>query len=111
MLNRRDVVVGSLAAGAATALAPSSAGAQASDYPDGIVKAIAMFPPGSGADVKVRFYANKFAQKTGATVVVENRAGAMGYIATEYVARAKPDGLTLYIAPGSSMFAAAPGRF
>ena len=111
MFSRRDVMVGSLAAGVANSFAPASAFAQASDYPNGIVKAIAMFPPGSGADVKVRFYANKLAQKTGATVVVENRAGAMGYIATEYVARAKPDGLTIYIAPGSSMFAAAPVLF
>jgi tripartite-type tricarboxylate transporter receptor subunit TctC len=57
-----------------------------------------MFPPGSGADIKIRFYANKLAEKLDATVVVDNKAGALGYIATEYVAHAKPDGLTIYIA-------------
>jgi tripartite-type tricarboxylate transporter receptor subunit TctC len=59
----------------------------------------------------VRFYANKLAEKTGKTVIVDNRAGAMGYIASDFVARAKPDGYTIYICPGSSMLAAAPYLF
>lgn len=111
MLDRRTFVGATLAAASAELAPFSGALAQTDDYPPGSIKAVAMFPPGSGADVKIRFYANKLAEKLGATVVVENKAGAMGYIATEYVARAKPDGLTIYIAPGSSMFAAAPVLF
>ena len=108
-VNRRAVLGGALAAGAGLG-APA---ARADDaYPGGnIIHSIAMFGPGSGADVKIRFYANKLAEKLKATVVVDNKAGAMGYIATEYVARSKPDGLTIYIAPGSSMLAAAPVLF
>ena len=38
----------------------------------------------------------------GKTVITENKVGAFGNIATEYVAKSKPDGYTLFIAPGSS---------
>ncbi len=109
MLNRRTFFGAAVAAAGA---APYDlAWAEDESWPNGVIKAIAMFPPGSGADVKIRFYANKLAEKLRSTVIVENRPGAMGYIATEYVARAKPDGYTIYIAPGSSMLAAAPVLF
>ena len=69
------------------------------------------FPPGTGADVLVRFYSNKLQQRAGRPVVVESKVGAFGNIASEYVARSKPDGYTIYIAPGSSNLAAAPSLF
>jgi tripartite-type tricarboxylate transporter receptor subunit TctC len=110
MLDRRRFVRTAVFGAAAGRLAAASA--QEAQWPNGgIIKAIAMFPPGSGADVKIRFYSDKLAKKLGATVVVENKPGAMGYIATEYVARSRPDGFTIYIAPGSSMLAAAPVLF
>ncbi|HEV2573960.1 MAG TPA: tripartite tricarboxylate transporter substrate binding protein [Beijerinckiaceae bacterium] len=108
MFTRRQFVAAS--AGAATLPLAGGAFAQ-SDYPSGPLRAICMFPPGTGADVLVRFYANKLAQLSQRTVIVENKPGAFGNIATEYVARAKPDGLTIYIAPGSSVLAAAPHLF
>ena len=111
MIDRRTFVNASLAGALSGSLPTGRASAQDLAYPNGVIKVIAMFAPGSGADIKIRFYADKLARKTGATIVVENKAGAMGYIATEYVARAKPDGNTLYIAPGSSMLAAAPALF
>ena len=83
----------------------------ASDYPAGPIRGICPFPPGSGADTRVRFYGNKLAMRCGQPFVTENRPGAMGNIATEAVARAKPDGYTIYIAPGSSTLAAAPSLF
>ncbi|MDH7799422.1 MULTISPECIES: tripartite tricarboxylate transporter substrate binding protein [unclassified Beijerinckia] len=108
MFTRRQFV----AAGAGAATIPLASGAFAqSDYPAGPLRAICMFPPGTGADVLVRFYANKLSQLSQRTVIVENKPGAFGNIATEYVARAKPDGLTIYIAPGSSVLAAAPHLF
>jgi tripartite-type tricarboxylate transporter receptor subunit TctC len=107
LINRRRFVATSLAG----SIIAGETLAQDAPWPNGVVKAIAMFGPGSGADVKIRFYADRLAKKIGSTVIVENKPGAMGYIATEYAARAKPDGLTLYIAPGSSMLAAAPVLF
>ncbi len=115
MLDRRDFVSGAFCgAMSGVALGGGFGVAQGwaqESWPAGPIKAIAMFPPGSGADVKVRFYADKLAKKLNSTVIVENKPGAMGYIATDFVARSKPDGQTIYIAPGSSMLAAAPVLF
>jgi tripartite-type tricarboxylate transporter receptor subunit TctC len=75
--------------------APGSALAQA--YPSQDIRLICAFPPGSGADVLVRYFGEKLRPITGRTVIVENKSGAGGNIATEYVARAKPDGYTIYV--------------
>ena len=69
-----------------------------SDYPNQPVRCICMFPPGSGADVLVRFFANKLSKLTGKNFLVENRAGATGTIGAELVAKAPPDGHSLYLA-------------
>ncbi len=108
MITRRDFAAGTVAAGVTGLAGPSFA---QSDYPNQLVRCICMFPPGSGADVLVRFFANKLSKLTGKSFIVENRAGAFGNIATEYVARAKPDGYTIYIAPGSSVLAASQHVF
>lgn len=111
MFTRRDFIrSAALAPLAGTALS-SPAFAQAADYPNQPIHAICLFPPGTGADVRVRFYAKKLQDITGKPVVVENKPGANGNIATEYVARSKPDGYTIFIAPGSSSLAAAPSLF
>jgi tripartite-type tricarboxylate transporter receptor subunit TctC len=80
-------------------------------WPARELHSICGFPPGSGADVFVRFYGKRLEDKLGKTVITENKVGAFGNISTEYVARSKPDGYTLFIAPGSSFLAAAPSLF
>ncbi|MBM3608255.1 MAG: tripartite tricarboxylate transporter substrate binding protein [Alphaproteobacteria bacterium] len=107
MLTRRQFAAG---AAAASGLFAGPLFAQ-QKYPTQPIRSICMFPPGSGADILVRFYAAKLAKLAGQNVIVENRAGAFGNIATEAVYRAKPDGYTIYIAPGSSVLAAAPHLF
>jgi len=77
----------------------------AQDYPPGDVRLVAAFPAGSGSDVVVRWFAERLRPLMSRTVIVENKPGAAGNIATEYVARAKPDGLTIYFHTGSSMSA------
>jgi len=77
------------------------------NWPMREVRAICMFPPGTGADIFVRFFARKLQDAIGKTVLVENKVGAFGNIANEYVARAKPDGYTIYIAP-TNLLAIAP---
>jgi tripartite-type tricarboxylate transporter receptor subunit TctC len=67
-----------------------------------------MFARGTGADIFVRFYARKLQELAGQTVLVENKVGMAGNIATEYVARSKPDGYTIFIAPASSILVAGP---
>jgi tripartite-type tricarboxylate transporter receptor subunit TctC len=87
---------------AAAALALAPAGASAQQYPDRDIHVICAFPAGSGADVLVRYFAEKLREKAGKTVVVENKTGANGNISAEYTARAKPDGHIVYIHAGSS---------
>ena len=54
-------------------------------------------PPGGGNDVMARTVAEKMSKTLGQSIVVENRAGAGGSIATRQVARAAPDGYTLVL--------------
>src|SRR5262249_52743416 len=86
-------------AGVALALALGAApiAAHAQAYPSQDIRLICAFPPGSGADVLVRYFAEKLRPIVNRTVIVENKSGAGGNIATEYVARAKPDGHTIFV--------------
>jgi|KBSMisStaDraftv2_1062788.scaffolds.fasta_scaffold67576_1 tripartite-type tricarboxylate transporter receptor subunit TctC len=111
MLSRRDLLCSAAAASVAMPAISSGAFAQ-QDWPSRDIHSICGFPPGSGADVFVRFYGNALSAKLGnKTIITENKVGAFGNIATEFVARSKPDGYTLYIAPGSSFLAAAASLF
>ena len=84
--------------------------AQAQQYPAQDIRFICAFPPGSGADVLVRYFADKVRPLTGRNVIVENRSGAGGNIAIEYVSRAKPDGYTVFV-HGASGTAASMSLF
>lgn len=87
------------AAGAFALVAPFGGirGAYAQAYPSQDIRFVCAFPAGSGADVLVRFFAEKLRPVIGKTILVENKVGAGGHIATEYVARSKPDGYTIYV--------------
>ncbi|MGZ6022206.1 MAG: Bug family tripartite tricarboxylate transporter substrate binding protein [Rhizomicrobium sp.] len=104
--SRRNVLAGA----AGLVAMPRIATAQDA-WPSREIHAICGFPPGTGADIFVRCYAKKFQDAIGKTVIVENKPGAFGNISTEYVAKSKPDGYTLFIAPGSSFLAASPALF
>jgi len=95
----------------AAALAAAASTSAAQDYPSRDIRSICNFAPGSGADVIVRFYSERLAKLAGQPVVVDNKPGANGGIATGELARAKPDGYTLMITPASSTIAAAPYLF
>jgi len=106
MLTRRSIVLAPLLAGIA---APFGAAAQADDYPSGPITIIVSFPAGGSTDVVVRALAAQLQERLGKPVVVENRAGAGGVIATADVVKAAPDGLTLLAA--ASSLAANPTLF
>ena len=82
-------------------------GAAAQDYPTREIRSICNFSAGSGADILVRYYSDRLSKLAGKAVVVENKVGVQGNIATEYVARSKADGYTIMITPASSTLAAA----
>ncbi len=87
----------------ASALIGVQGSAQAQAYPNQDIRFVCAFPPGSGADVIVRYMANAVQKISGHTIVVENKPGAAGLIATEYVVRAKPDGYTIFVHAGSAV--------
>ncbi len=62
------------------------------------IKFIVVYPPGGASDVTARLLASKMTESLGQSVVVENKPGANGIIATDYVAKAAPDGYTILMA-------------
>jgi tripartite-type tricarboxylate transporter receptor subunit TctC len=70
----------------------------AQNLPAGPIKIIVGFPPGGGTDALARVVGTKLQQMWGRTVVIENKSGAAGVIAAEFVSRQAPDGNTLLMA-------------
>ena len=67
----------------------------AGDYPQRQIRLIVPFPAGAGPDQVARLLGQHLQETLGQTVVIENRAGALGSIGAQEVARAAPDGYTL----------------
>jgi tripartite-type tricarboxylate transporter receptor subunit TctC len=67
-------------------------------WPNKPIKILVGFPPGGGADAMARLVASKLPEKLGQPVVVENKTGATGTIASDLVAKSPPDGYMLQLA-------------
>jgi tripartite-type tricarboxylate transporter receptor subunit TctC len=80
---------------AGPALAPASAAAQ--DFPSRAIKFVVPFTAGSATDTLARVLGQKLNATQGWTVVIENMAGASGQTAASNVARAAPDGHTVFV--------------
>ncbi|GGX01044.1 MFS transporter [Pigmentiphaga litoralis] len=74
---------------------------QAQTYPDRPIKVLLPFSPGGNPDTVARILAQELTKTFGQTVLIDNRAGANGIIATEAVANAPADGYTLLYTTGS----------
>ena len=93
---------GMLAAAGAFAMAPAfAASASAADYPSRPVTLVVAFTPGGPSDVLARIVGKKMGDILGQTFVIENRPGAGGNIAAEYVSHAAPDGYMLLMGNNS----------
>lgn len=86
---------------AACAHAPLTLAQAAASFPQEPIKFIVPYPAGGVSDVSSRAIAIALGQKLGATMVIENKAGAASTVASTYVAGQKPNGYTLYAAPVS----------
>jgi tripartite-type tricarboxylate transporter receptor subunit TctC len=79
--------------------------AAADDYPQRPIKIIVPFPAGAGPDQVARMLAQRLQEVFGQTVVIENRAGALGSIGATEVARSAPDGYTLLMGTNTTQAA------
>jgi tripartite-type tricarboxylate transporter receptor subunit TctC len=92
---------------ATTALVLVTSLAQAQDYPTRAITLVVPYAAGGGNDAMARIVADRMSKSLGQQIVIENRGGAGGTIATRAVAKAAPDGYTLVIG-GTGTFAVNP---
>jgi tripartite-type tricarboxylate transporter receptor subunit TctC len=97
----RCILTGLVLTVAALPAAPAPAPAQ--DYPARPIRIIVGYPPGAGLDFTARLFAEWLKAALGQPTVVENRVGAGGEIAADYVSHAAPDGYTLMYAVGNDL--------
>lgn len=99
-IHRRDLLCAAMGAG----LLPASAWAQA--FPANPIRLVVGFVSGGFADTVARLVAPGLSQRLGVPVVVENKPGATGTLATEHVARATPNGYTLLMGTATPIIVA-----
>jgi tripartite-type tricarboxylate transporter receptor subunit TctC len=99
MITRRRFAALAAASGLMPVLASGKARTQpaAQVWPTRFVKLVVPFTPGGGIDGLGRILGARLSEKWGQQVVIENKPGAGGNIASDYVARSAPDGYTMYI--------------
>jgi tripartite-type tricarboxylate transporter receptor subunit TctC len=76
--------------------------ARADSYPTQAIHIVVGFEPGGNTDIPARLFGNVISRNLGVPVVVENRPGASGVPAAQYVSRSRPDGYTLLWATSAS---------
>ena len=85
---RRQILASGVAMGGAAEVLAQS---------DAPIRLVVTFPPGSSTDITARIIQPELARRTGRNVVVENKPGAASQLATDYVAKSRPDGNTLLV--------------
>lgn len=87
--------------------------ASAADYPNKPIRLLVAQTAGGNSDMVARAYGQRLGEKLGQQIVIDNRGGGSGIVATELVANAQPDGYTLLLSPTAhainpSLFAKLP---
>src|SRR5215218_9932647 len=93
-LRRQSRMIRSVVAGALSALTLS---AGAADFPSRPLRIIIGFPPGGATDLVARLLTPKLTEAFKQQVIVDNRPGANGALASELTAKAAPDGYTVHM--------------
>jgi len=101
-ISRRQILTASAGLAMVTSTGLTTSRSLAEDFPNQDFTFVCAFPPGSGADVLVRYFAEEFRKRANRTVLVENKVGAAGNIAAVHTARSKPDGYTIHVHAGNS---------
>jgi len=105
---KRSLLMAGLAARAAIAAHPASAqGDAAANYPNRPIRLIVGFAAGGGNDLFARLVGQKLSENIGQPVIIENKPGAGGRIAVEYVKSQPADGYTIMVAASGQMAIAA----
>ncbi len=84
------------------ALATSPGYAQG-DYPSKVIRMIVGFAAGGGNDIFARLIAQRLTERTGWTVIIENKSGAGGRLAADFAAKEAPDGYTILVGASGAM--------
>jgi tripartite-type tricarboxylate transporter receptor subunit TctC len=106
----RKPILSLLAAIAAAVSLTGHAQGQGYPSPDKTIRVVVPFAPGSGTDITTRILVEDLQKSLGVPVVVDNKPGANGSVAAEFVAKQPPDGYTLLMGT-SSTFSANPWLF
>ncbi len=88
---------------ATIALSIACVGVSAQTWPTKNIRIVLQFSPGGATDVVARILAQHLSTSLGQTVIVENKPGADGQIAAEFVMRSEPDGHTFFMASNTPM--------
>jgi tripartite-type tricarboxylate transporter receptor subunit TctC len=99
--NRRIRVLALCFSGAFAAFAGSPGWAQ--DYPAKPIHIVVPLPPGGSNDVLARILGQKMSESFGQPVIVDNKPGAAGNIATDFVAKTEADGYNIAVAPNQTV--------
>lgn len=103
-IHRRSLLGAGLSLGAGILAAPLGVHAQ-DKFPSHPITLMVPFPAGGSVDLMARTYAQPMSRILGVPVIIDNRPGAGGSVASQLVARAKPDGYTLVVSSQSSHLA------
>src|SRR5262249_49732405 len=90
-------------AGIAALTSPATALDRAQTYPSRPVRLLVAFAPGGTTDFVARLLADKTKDRLGQSIVMENRHGANGSIAADFVGKSEPDGYTLFFSTAGAL--------
>lgn len=110
MNSSRRTFIGRALAGSAATVLPWQAATAQQPWPTKPIRWVNAWPPGSASDTYSRIYAEKLSKILGVPVIIENKSGAAGNIASEIVAKSTPDGYT-FLYSTSSVFTINPSLY